>query len=83
MCRMLNGCGFINRPVTLLSVLVFQGEWGSIANGIGGGGGIANLKIGEGGIAFDTKIPGHDMSGRYNFVLWTDYRMFMIPKNCG
>ena len=29
----------VNRPVTLLSVLVFQGEWGRITNGIAGGGG--------------------------------------------
>ena len=28
----------IPRPVTLLSVLVFQGEGGSITNGIAGGG---------------------------------------------
>ena len=39
-------------------------EGGGIKNGIGGGGGIANLKIGGEGITSDTKyeIPRHDMS---------------------
>ena len=44
----------MSRPVTLLSVLVLQGEGGSIANGItGGGGGIAEIRErGVGGFIF-------------------------------
>ena len=42
----------IDRPVTLLSVLVLQGEWGSIANGITGGGGRYCRNSGKGGRGF-------------------------------
>ena len=43
---------FCSRPVTLLSVLVLQGEWGSIANGIAGGGGRYCRNSGKGGRGF-------------------------------
>ena len=46
------------RPVTLLSVLVFQGEGGSIVNGIaGGGGGIVEIReTGVGDFSFENGL---------------------------
>ena len=42
----------VHIPVTLLSVLVFQGEGGSIVNGIAGGGGRYCRNSGKGGRGF-------------------------------
>ena len=53
-----SGSNFI-RPVTLLSVLVFQGERGSIVNGIAGEwGGIVEIReMGGSGISFLENYP--------------------------
>ena len=49
MCICMYKYSTFNRPVTLLSVLVLQGEGGSIANGIAGGGEVLQKKFGKGG----------------------------------